>query len=655
MAITVEVEGISQPLEFPDGTSPDVIQSTVKKVIEANRVATAQYADPTEEMNAAEAFLVSAGKGFNDVLQGLKRAAATASGDEATAEAFKQEALNEERTFAPVKEAFPVASFAGEVVGESGALPVGGVGGNMITRGATAVAAGGAASAIGEAGRGGGTSDIIKTGATGAVAAPVGEVVGDVLGRAVGRVTPDMPSSTTARRADAAAEGIDLTAGQAAQDPVMLARERALTASDSPAGEMARVKMDQQAAQVERMRERIVGEAADAGESIKASLAERRALERSHINKLYDELESAAARLPDGADNLSKNFQDRIDVDALLREFEPTPGTQKLIQNAMEDFGMAAADKQSKLYQGPLSLKNAERLRQRLNRVSPTEPRDIEFIRQVREGLDDAVTKTVEESGDDSIKQAAEAARSAVVENRRIFKNKDIVQRITQLKKNAVDAEEVPVEAVVDTIFTGGQGKVAANIKAVRRAMVEGGATDATREAYKALQADAMTRVLSPVIDANGRVNSRALERSIQKFGEDNLRQLLGDQYKTVQKFRKIVQDIDAPLTSLRPEKARQVQSAVADVLGAVAALKHGFIIRLAATNVAKAAEEVLENRRIRQETLQGILQGETPEQAINSFIALMSAAATRNAAVQGADPARDAINEEMNPQNPSP
>lgn len=65
MTIRAEVEGVGI-LEFPDGTSPEVIKATVRRVVSGQH----RPADPTEGMSGYDKFMAGAGKSFYDLARG---------------------------------------------------------------------------------------------------------------------------------------------------------------------------------------------------------------------------------------------------------------------------------------------------------------------------------------------------------------------------------------------------------------------------------------------------------------------------------------------------------------------------------------------------------------------------------------------------------
>lgn len=653
MVQQVQIPGIPNTLEFPDDATPEEITAAVNEIDRRlNPDLPAEEAE-TPNITRGEAADIAFGKGMTDVIRGIKRTIATISGDEDEAEAIKQQALREEETFQAVRDEFPVTSFLSEASGETAAAPFGGFGKTIIPRVLTSIGIGGGAAGIGEAGRGGDVGDIVTTAAIGSAASPVGEFVGDIASKVVGR-------GTRAAADDAAnvVDGVELTRGDITQDPVIKQQESALRGADSEQGAIARAQRERATVQVEELKDRIIEDISrgatrrdntDVGGAVQQSLTQRQSLEKIYTSQLYDTVEDIAGNIEPGSDNLAGDMLAAADVDDLIRTYAPdSPGFQNRIVKLLEDFEIKPTDSDRVSTEGLLGLNNAHIFRKRLNSLNPTSASERALIGELRTAFDDAYIKAINESGNEALQGAEQAARKSAQDTFKLFESGDVVDKIVAVNKKNLDAEALPVEQVVDAVLASGNRKTT-NIRRVREALVGRGSTPETEAAWEALQADAMTRILAPSLK-DGRINARALNREIERFGAEALDSMFSPgQIQAIKKYQGIVNTIDgSDLNALTKPKASQIQSAINDVLGAVAALRHGFIVRLAATNVAQAIEETATNMQVRAEVLEGIVSGSTAEQKQNLFARLLAAAATRNAAVKGAEPARDEINESL-------
>jgi len=392
--------------------------------------------------------LIATGRGMTTIARGAQQAFNVVTGDEAAFEETKQRGQRETAAFKPLEESQPLATFIGEVIGESAAFPVGGVGTGLVRRGVTSAVSGVVAGAATEAGQGG--EDVGVMAVAGGVFGPIGEGIGtlvqrfggpavqavkDLIQNKVGSVPPGLitdqgviteqgekllgslnitrqefrqafASLTDANKLDnldpeaqlrvgrAQAEGVSLTQGQATREFELQSGEDILKGLEGREGERARLFFNDQQKQLIEAKDKFLSSIGDdlelsrtqRGSDVRASVRDLDNLERISISNLYDEL----ARLPGGTTKIKTDVYKQF-ADETVREFVPTSRIQKGIRIIFNDFEIGEGAKKSVTSQGPLTFKNAEKLRKRLNKLSPTESADIKTVQALKSSFDDLV------------------------------------------------------------------------------------------------------------------------------------------------------------------------------------------------------------------------------------------------------------------------
>lgn len=221
----VEVPGVGR-VEFPDGMSDADIVKAIKGVAPQQ-----SQAKPTDGVGTLDALLIGAGRSTDKVIQGVRQMYNKATGDQKTLDAISQDQAENDRLYAPLKAANPIAAGIGEAL-PALAVPVGGAGAgaaSFIGRSALAGALPGALS-YGDA------ADRIKAAGMGGAGAALGGAAGLGLGRLL---SPAGPASISGDALQAAERiGLNLTAGQKTQNPAMQAFENYLAKSPGSSGAM---------------------------------------------------------------------------------------------------------------------------------------------------------------------------------------------------------------------------------------------------------------------------------------------------------------------------------------------------------------------------------------------------------------------------------
>lgn len=234
-------------LEFPDGTDPGVIQSTVKRMVVQSPM------QAPEAPGMAESMLLGAGRGTDKLVQGVRQLYNWAAGDDATLAKMAQDEAEKDRLFQPVKDAHPIAS----AIGETAPVLASGV-----LTGGTSLMGGAAAGAIPSLLSYGSPEERLKRGAVDAA----GGAAGVMLGRGVSRLLK--PAGVAAQGApDAALDaanriGYKPLPSQVSGNPAMANFENYLLRTPGSSGTMQRV-VDANQTALNRAGAKAMGEAAD--------------------------------------------------------------------------------------------------------------------------------------------------------------------------------------------------------------------------------------------------------------------------------------------------------------------------------------------------------------------------------------------------------
>ena len=294
----------------------------------------------------SDAFMPSVGRGLQTVGRGLQQGIAALTGDEEWKKRLLDDAREEAELFAPLEEAAPIATTAGEIVGESAPfLLPGGLLSSATTKAGIAATAGGLGAleaATIAAGKG---QDVLPAAGVGGTAASalslaipyVGRLGGALIRKATGKA-PKMPPITPDGQVSDELQDVLSKQGLTTEDlyrytqefpgarsddellrqglfddldiPTTRSRitqaspdyrmERTLERADTPEGEAIRSRLVAESDAFRRYADSMAKELGDseaAGQTIKDALIARRSGMESEAKRLYDE----AARLNDGS------------------------------------------------------------------------------------------------------------------------------------------------------------------------------------------------------------------------------------------------------------------------------------------------------------------------------------------------------------------
>lgn len=233
-------------LEFPDGTDPGVVQSTVKRVLAE---ATSQGA----QEGMGEAMLIAAGRGTDKLVQGVRQAYNWATDDQATLAKMAADEAEKDAAYKPLQEKFPIATGIAETAPAAALFPIGG-GTSLVRAGLSA----GLPSLMSY----GTAEERLKRGATDAAFGAAGAKGGQMLARAL--KPAGVGTQGVSRTAMDAAEriGYKPTPAQITGNPGMANFENYLLRTPGGSGTMQKAVTANQTA-LNRAGARAMGEAAD--------------------------------------------------------------------------------------------------------------------------------------------------------------------------------------------------------------------------------------------------------------------------------------------------------------------------------------------------------------------------------------------------------
>lgn len=639
---------------------------------------------PAEGVGAGEAFLIGAGSGLTNVGRGAQRLLAQVFGTPEQQQALKQEGQFSQQSLAQLSQEQPLATLAGQVVGESAALPVAGVGGGAVRLG-TAALAGGTASALSEAGQGEEAGEVAEAAGIGAVLGPVGEAVGALIGRLGPRasqgvralyrratgsdapatfftpdgtptrealeaidqlnITPDdfraafseasqeitnvadLPADQAFRAQRAAQQGVRLTRGQSARDFAQQEAEQTLRNLSTEEGAQARLFFDQQQTDLINAQNRFV-------ESLGGAIDATREGRGGQVKDAIRSLDQAArdnvgrlydelAELPGGDVRLNGGALVQA-KDAITGEIVPSDRIITGFDRIFNDFGIGPnPDPSSATFAGPLTFGNAEQFRKRLNKLRPSDPADIAAVSALKDDFDNFVAAATEQFPENTpIAEAAQRARSAAADRFKKFKAKDIVQNLTDFKAGTA-TDRVADSQVFDTLFRG-SGKIE-SIRRVRNILTRNG-TPESQQAWKSIQAQGVLDVLDKAVTETPDgfvVSGLKLNSAINRFGEDAFKQLLSpDQFKALKNLQSVVADATIPISGTTNPSGTAAK--LFNTLNRIGLVTQGGLADKAASLTGAGVGAIKEAAR-RQDVLTGIQRGAQPQQRVNSLLRLAS------------------------------
>ena len=436
MARPIDVPGHGI-VEFPDGMS----DADIVKAIQANMV---QPKQPADDVGALKAGLIAAGRTTDKVVQGVRQAYNTVTGDDATLAKMAEDEAGKDAAYAPLRQKHPVATGIGEAVPML-AVPAGGAGSALGFMGRSALAG-----AIPQALSYGSAGERARGAALGAA----GGAVGGAMGLGLAKVLKPAGAGVAGLSDDAMAAadriGYSLSPGQRTQNPAMQGFENYLSKSPGSSGAMQAKTAANQAA-LNRSAAGAIGQRADSLDEGVFSAA------KNAIGGEFSRLQGVTSPA------LGNDFMAalvKVDADNVARGAFRSKGVDTVVDKALD---LAA--------KGNLSGKAYKEIRTELTTQAEQafNGKDAtlgQAIKSIRSALDDAAKK--------SLSPADQKAWDVAREQWRAYK--------TLTKGNVAEAGNVSAARVASQLRRGGDG--------FRTGAFDGGLTDIGRigEAVKGVQ-----------------------------------------------------------------------------------------------------------------------------------------------------------------------
>ncbi len=391
----------------------------------------------------------------------------------------------------------------------------------------------------------------------------------DDFARLYGHLDQNLDPIASTRIARAEEQGIPLTTAQATKDFAGQEAEQTLRASVSREGTAARqIEQTQQEAirGVQERFERGFGEVTDRqtrGANVQQALREMQEQGRQNVSELYTKAKETA-----GIGTALDNNSLLDTVDELVIDRPVTNETMNTLESALAKFGLVdgevskvgrftqIVDSEGKKIkfkgdQTPLTLDNAEELRQKLNAIRGSDTTGA--VGGIINKLDDLVDSAVNQLPSGSTKtEAFQAARQAAREQKQIFSQKDIIQNLVGYKKNT-QTDLIQPDRVIDSIIKGGNAK--GNLQRVKSTLMKN-PTNKTLDAWKSIQAQGVADIFGQSINpATGEVSGQRLMTAIKRFGggsekegKTRLKILLGDKYNEFDNLVAAIGDATIPI-----------------------------------------------------------------------------------------------------------
>ena len=330
--------------------------------------------------------------------------------------------------------------------------------------------------------------------------------------------------------------GVDLTTAQATKDFAQQEAEQTLKASVTREGTGARAAEEAQQRQLEEAQTGFVqslSPVADKearGEVVQQTLRDLRTEGSENVSQLYKD----AAEIPGASVPLEKeNLLDVID-DVFLRPVDDKVVTST--ESLLAKFGLIGGEPEQvgRFYQvaeesgkpikfrgeqTPLTLENAEEFRKGLNQIFPADQSGA--INQIIKEVDDQVGRAVESLPSGSERTAAfQQARAAAREQKEIFNQKDIVQKLVDFKKGTKTDQLAP-DRVIDSIIKGNNSL--ADIRRIKGILMKN-PTEKTEGAWKSIQAQSVADLFGKSINPpTGEISGQRLSTAIKAFGSGSV------------------------------------------------------------------------------------------------------------------------------------
>ena len=641
------------------------------------------------DVGPAKAGLIAVGKGMTTIGRGAEQAVNALTGDEQKSARNQLRYKREEGPYGKLEEAYPASTFVGEVVGESAAFPVGGVGTGLVKRGASSMITGGLAGGLTEAGQGG--DDVGTTTALGAVFGPIGEAFGTLVGRyggpaikalreliynkmgsvpegimtPSGALTPKgeqllndlnisrgefdsafggvtdvtkidgLDPEAALRVARAQQEGVPLSEGQATREFEIQSAEDILKGLEGREGTQARSWFSNQQEALIRSKDNfletlggdIEANRTARGSQIATTVRDMEKAERVAIGELYTRLSD----LPGGEDRIKGGLLMNR-AEELIREYNPDSNIEQGLKYIFNDFEIGPDFEPSSTSQGPLTFKNAEKMRKRLNQLKSNDPGHIAVITQLKQDFDNLIAGATSQFPENTpIGDAAKAARKAAADRFDRYEAKDIIEDLMSFKSQT-KTRKVSDELVLDKILASGNQKVA-NLRVIRKLFTDTPTPEGTL-AWDNIRTQAMMDVFGKAVSKTPGgffISGSRLNTALDTLGEEAIFELFTpEQIVSLRRLQSVVGDATIPVPKTTNPSGSGMR--LMNLIGRLVTLP-GMTGKVA--SFMSAGANAVSDEAERKMILGGIETGATKPQKALGFLRLVSSIGSRGTALE--------------------
>lgn len=404
-----------------------------------------------------------------------------------------------------------------------------------------------------------------------------------------GQAAPETPTAT-ARVQEAQSLGVDLTRGQATNDPALQARENDLAATQTPEGQQVQQHLDRQKVAIKEAADTFQAKLGDTsltaterGEAVKVGLRDLFSQGKAGVTAAYGKLRDMVAELGDNSKGLidldtaplRAGVLDLLADDTVKPEIRNgltqiaakygiigqdarhIPETGKTIVKVMDDEGNLVNGPSFSGRVEPLTLANAEKFRQRLNdlydKLANRNPQ--EGLKRILDDAAEAAAERAAKEGFGDVGKQAKVARDEFKDVKKTFESGDVIDKLVSWKKGQPGTEAINPEAVFTLISGKGPGALT-NIRKMKAVLLSS-PTAASRAAWRAIQAHEVAELFRKATVHNtnmgdlgfGKISGSKLNTEIQKFGVDKLRTILDPaDFDHLMKIKRVAMAADIPL-----------------------------------------------------------------------------------------------------------
>lgn len=288
------------------------------------------------------------------------------------------------------------------------------------------------------------------------------------------------------------------------------------------------------------------------GESVKEAVGEVKTREHAAVRELY----KTATDLAGGGTPIDiKPLNSAFNVGEIELGLPADSSTRKAVLNAFKEFGLL--DEGTEMFDAAripvgreiqdLTLDNAETLRQRLNKIKPTDPQEIAFVSILKKQLDDQVDGMLSKSLPGSVSaKAFQEARKASANYKQMFNDKDFIAKLIDSKKGST-VSIIPEERVIDYVM--GSNVSIKQVQSLKKLLLEN-PTKNSKQAWSDVQFTTLDELLRRSINKDtGKLMGANLNTQLKKIGDERLKLILGNaKFNQLKRFQQVLSDQTIPL-----------------------------------------------------------------------------------------------------------